>query len=47
MPDYGLDGVVKGFKFLIWWGVIMGILGAWKLVDIAVWLYQHISFSWI
>lgn len=40
------DGVVAGFKFLLILAAVSVPLAIWKLIDIAIWLYDHVSIQW-
>lgn len=42
MNDYGL-GALANLAVI---GLISIPLAVWKLVDIIIYLYQHLSFSW-
>ena len=39
------DGIGQAMSFLFWTCVISVPLGLWKLVEIVIWLAQHISIS--
>lgn len=40
--DFGMGGLATGFIFLL----CFFPLAIWKLVDIIIWLFQHIRIDW-
>jgi len=38
MNDY-----FKGFEIIFGIMILMSILGLWKVVDIAIWIFSHVS----
>lgn len=40
------DAVVGAFRLMFWLLVAAVPLALWKLVDIGIWLFSHISISW-
>ncbi len=45
MGDYGMRGLGEALKAIAWLLAIFIPLGMWKLVEIAIWLYQNVSVS--
>lgn len=44
MGGFG-EGIEALIKFCTWFVPIAGALAAWKLFDIAIWLFHHIHIS--
>ena len=40
------DGIVGAFQLMFWLLVASIPLAIWKLVDIGIWLFGHLTISW-
>jgi hypothetical protein len=40
------DGIGKMFTILFILCIIFVPLGAWKMIEIIIWLFQHIKIEW-
>lgn len=40
------DAIVGALRLMFWLLVAAIPLAIWKLVDIAIWLFSHVSVSW-
>lgn len=41
----GLPDITVFFKPLLWFIAVFGVLGTWKLVEIAIWLFKNVSIT--
>ncbi len=39
----GLDKAIMGLFYMALVGIVLGI---WKVIDIAIWLWHHVSVNW-
>lgn len=45
---HGLGEAFETLYFLVKWLLIIAVpLALWKLVDILVWLYNHVDINWV
>lgn len=45
MTDYGIGGLVTGFKVLFVLCCIFIPLGLWKAIEIFIWVYKNVSIT--
>ena len=40
-----MENMLDGIGFVLWTWPILLILGVWKLVEIVIWLFSHITWT--
>lgn len=46
MGDYDFGGVFVVMVNTLIFLSLLGIFGVWKLVEIVVWIFQHVAITW-
>lgn len=38
---------IEGLFYVLFAGTVFGLIfGTWKVIEICIWLYRHVSISW-